>query len=62
MFWENIEKINESKLPVYFTFTGMNDSSMNHFKKELKEKFPTDYKNLLKDSFDIKLVKYKALE
>lgn len=62
MFWENIKKINESKLPVYFTFTGMNNSSINYFKKELKEKFPTDYENLLKDSFDIKLVKYKALE
>lgn len=62
IFWENIKKINKSKLPIYFTFTGMNDFSINCFKKELEEKFPTDYENLLKDSFDIKLVKYKALE
>lgn len=62
MFWSNLENLWRYDIPFYLTFTGMDENSINRFKKLLKSKFPNNYGKVLKDSFAINLVRYKALD
>ena len=50
-----MEKLLESGVSVYFTFTGMTTESIQQFKDEHKD-WPFE------DSFGINLVHYKALD
>lgn len=61
LFWSNLEKLWEYKVPAYLTFTGMDTDSIKHFREKLESKFPTNYGKILENSFAINLVKYKAL-
>ncbi len=58
--WDNLDKIVDSGINFYFTFTGMKESSINSFKENIDKRYKAS--SLLEDSFDIKLVHYKALE
>ena len=55
LFKRNMEKLLESGVSVYFTFTGMTTESIQQFKDEHKD-WPFE------DSFGINLVHYKALD
>lgn len=52
---KNLEKLFQAKVPCYFTFTGMSEESIQEFIGNHKQ-YP------FKDSFNIDLVQYKALD
>ena len=60
LFWDNLDILVNYNFPFYFTFTGMADGSINLFKNKILERYRDD--TILKDSFKINLIKYKALE
>lgn len=62
LFWKNLENLVRYNIDFYITYTGMSEQSIDRFKQELKERLPSDYDNILKDSFNIQLVKYAALD
>lgn len=63
MFWTNLINLYTYNVPFYITFTGMSKESIRNFKNQLVFKTSIlDSENILKDSFIINLVKYKALE
>lgn len=62
LFWKNLENLVRYNIDFYITYTGMSEQSVSRFEQELREKFPSDCDNILKDSFNIQLVKYAALD
>lgn len=59
MFFNNLDIIVEYNLPIYLTFTGMSNESIDVFKKVVVQRYG---ESILKDSFAIQLVKYEALK
>lgn len=62
IFWRNLENLCVYDIPFYCTFTGMSTKSIDKFKDILMKRLPNLYDHILRDSFSIDLVKYKALE
>lgn len=60
MFYKNLDLIIESKLPIYFTFTGMSEYSINSFKNKVIARYGDS--SILDDSFAIELIHYNALD
>ena len=62
LFWANFDIIVESKLDFYLTYTGMSKESIKRFEHKVKSWYGIANADwILKDSFPIQLVKYKAL-
>ena len=59
LFWLNFDLIVARRLPVYLTFTGMSDDSINNFKSLVQKRYGDE---IIKDSFGIDLVHYNALD
>lgn len=60
MFWKNLSALVSTGVPFYVTYTGMSAESIETFRQQVIDKFGND--DILRDSFAIDLVKYKALE
>jgi hypothetical protein len=59
MFWHNLEMLILRHVPFYFTFTHPDKNHYDEFCNDLVKYYG---KSILKDSFIIDLIKYKALE
>ena len=59
LFWENLSRLIEHRILFYFTFTNMRAASIERFSDQIQRRFGS--KSVLKDSFAIEIVHYKAL-
>ena len=59
LFHKNLALIIEQNLPFYFTYTGMENSSIEAFSEYVIQNFGESY---LKDSFSIDIIHYNALD
>ncbi len=62
LFWHNLNKVVNSDLNFYFTFTGLSQQSIENFKKECKIKLDNYNELIFDDSFAIEIVEYEALK
>ena len=59
MFWRNLDKVCESYVRFYITFTNPDMNNLNKFKRKLAVRYGAW---ILEDSFVIDLIKYEALK
>lgn len=63
LFWKNLDKLVYNYFPFYFTFTGLPESSVENFRKLLKQRYGSNMDDLLmKDSFSLEVIQYEALK
>ena len=58
LFWKNLGRLEETKVPYYVTFTAVETPSL--FWKKFQELWPKSYERVVSESFSINLIDYEA--